>query len=64
MGFRMDYCGEDPYTALARKHGLIDDVIHDQDNETTPQVLDYGSIHHKLHASCAYRSGFDSVRLL
>ena len=65
MGFRMDYCGEDPYTALARKHGLIDDVSYDQDNETHPQVLDYGSIHHKLHASCAfYRSGFDSAAAL
>ena len=31
----------------------------------TLKFLDYGSIHHKLHASCAfYRSGYDSAAAL
>ena len=57
----MEYCGQDPYTALARKLGLIDRNVRYGD-EGHPQVIDYGHIHHKLHAACAfYRSGFDKA---
>ena len=44
---------------MARKLGLIDpkQFIYNH-----PQVVDLASIHHKLHAGCAfYRSGFDSA---
>ena len=57
----LEYCGQDPYTALARKLGLIDRNVRYGD-EGHPQVIDYGHIHHKLHAACAfYRSGFDKA---
>lgn len=60
---KMDYCGEDPYTGLARKLGLIDpNANYDAETETHPQVIDVGHIHHKLHAACAfYRSGFQKA---
>lgn len=56
---KIDYSGDDIYTGLARKLGLINrtymDGIH-------PQVIDLSRIHHKLHAACAfYRSGFDEA---
>jgi len=61
--FKLDYCAEDPYTALARKLGLIDRSYHyDLMNEMHSQIVDYGDIHHKLHAACAfYRSGFSQA---
>ena len=46
----LEYCGQDPYTGLARKLGLIDRNVRYGD-EGHPQVIDYGHIHHKLHAS-------------
>jgi len=56
---RVDYSGDDVYTGLARKLGLID---RKQNNYQHPQVLDYSNMHHKLHAACAfYRSGFDTA---
>lgn len=56
----VDYTGEDPYTSLARKLGLIADLGYEVTKH--PQVIDYGNIHHKLHAACAfYRSGFDQA---
>ena len=58
---RIDYSGDDVYTGLARKLGLIDQ----KSNATTyehPQVIDLSFMHHKLHSACAfYRSGFDSA---
>ena len=58
---RVDYSGDDVYTGLARKLGLIDQ----KSNSTTyehPQVIDLAFMHHKLHSACAfYRSGFDSA---
>ena len=58
---RVDYSGDDVYTGLARKLGLIDQ----KSNATTyehPQVIDLSFMHHKLHSACAfYRSGFDSA---
>jgi carbamoyltransferase len=55
---RVDFTGDDVYTGLARKLGLIsrDPAI---DPRNHPQVIDLSKIHHKLHAGCAfYRSGF------
>ena len=56
---RVDYTGDDVYTGLARKLGLIDrkENLHNH-----PQVIDLSFIHHKLHSACAfYRSGWDSA---
>jgi len=56
---KVDFTGDDVYTGLARKLGLID---RHADNKNHPQVLDLSHIHHKLHAACAfYRSGFDQA---
>lgn len=56
---RVDYSGDDVYTGLARKLGLIDRHNFEQNH---PQVIDLSHIHHKLHAACAfYRSGFDQA---
>lgn len=56
---KVDYSGEDIYTGLARKLGLISrkENLHNH-----PQVIDLSHIHHKLHAACAfYRSGFEKA---
>lgn len=56
---RTDFTGDDVYTGLARKLGLID---KDSDLINHPQVIDLSHMHHRLHAACAfYRSGFDSA---
>jgi len=53
---KIDFTGDDVYTGLARKLGLID---RKADIYNHPQVIDLSHIHHKLHAACAfYRSGF------
>lgn len=53
----VDFTGDDVYTGLARKLGLISRT---EDTYNHPQVIDLSHIHHKLHAACAfYRSGFD-----
>jgi carbamoyltransferase len=58
---KIDFSGDDPYTGLARKLGLIQRG-HNSYAESHPQVIDLSHIHHKLHAACAfYRSGFDSA---
>lgn len=55
----VDYMGEDVYTGLARKLGLID---RKTDLLNHPQVIDLSHLHHKIHAACAfYRSGFDEA---
>ena len=57
----VDYTGDDVYTGLARKLGLIDNSP-DIDIYNHPQVIDLSKNHHKLHAACAfYRSGFDEA---
>ena len=59
---KIDFTGDDVYTGLARKLGLINrkDNIYDH-----PQVIDLSHMHHKLHAACAfYRSGFDEAAAL
>jgi carbamoyltransferase len=56
---KIDFTGDDVYTGLARKLGLID---RKADIYNHPQVIDLSHIHHKLHAACAfYRSGFDKA---
>jgi carbamoyltransferase len=56
---RIDFTGDDIYTGLARKLGLIS---RNEDPYNHPQVIDLSRTHHKLHAACAfYRSGFDSA---
>jgi len=57
---RVDYTGDDVYTGLARKLGLIENKGVDLHNH--PQVVDLSYMHHKLHSACAfYRSGFDDA---
>jgi carbamoyltransferase len=52
---RVEFSGDDVYTGLARKLGLIEQ--HHQ--RPHPQVIDLSHMHHKLHAAAAfYRSGF------
>jgi len=61
---RIDFTGDEVYTGLARKLGLIDQVAQPlrEFEDHHSQVYDLSMIHHKLHASCAfYRSGFDSA---
>lgn len=56
---RIDFTGDDIYTGMARKLGLIDRKANLYDH---PQVIDLSRTHHKLHAACAfYRSGFESA---
>lgn len=56
---RVDFSGDDVYTGLARKLGLID---RKADPYNHPQVIDFSNVHHKLHAACAfYRSGFEEA---
>ena len=58
---KIDYSGDDMYTGLARKLGLIDQKSNSTSYEH-PQVIDLAFMHHKLHSACAfYRSGFDSA---
>jgi carbamoyltransferase len=60
---RVDFSGDDVYTGLARKLGLID---RNHFGRNHPQVVDLSFMHHKLHAACAfYRSGWeDAVALI
>ena len=56
---RVDFSGDDVYTGLARKLGLIDRT---EDLFPHPQVIDLSFYHHSLHAACAfYRSGFEDA---
>lgn len=57
----VDFTGDNVYTGLARKLGLIERGPG-TDLWNHPQVIDLSKIHHKLHAGCAfYRSGFDEA---
>jgi carbamoyltransferase len=56
---RVDFTGDDVYTGLARKLGLIS---RKEDPRNHPQVVDLSHLHHKIHAAAAfYRSGFDDA---
>tara|TARA_B110000503_G_scaffold12801_1_gene17431 strand:- start:17383 stop:19191 length:1809 start_codon:yes stop_codon:yes gene_type:complete len=59
MAGKVDFTGDNVYTGMARKLGLID---RKADLWPHPQVIDMSRNHHKLHTACAfYRSGFDSA---
>jgi len=56
----IDFTGDDMYTGMARKLGLIERKNVDLRNH--PQVMDLSHMHHRLHAACAfYRSGFEDA---
>jgi carbamoyltransferase len=56
---KVEFTGDDIYTGLARKLGLID---RHKNIYQHPQVIDLSNKHHRLHAACAfYRSGFDNA---
>jgi len=56
---KVEYTGDDIYTGLARKMGLID---RNPKVASHPQVIDYSLLHHKTHAACAfYRSGWEDA---
>ena len=48
---KVDFSGEDVYTGLARKLGLIEQNVQTQAH---PQVIDMSQQHHKLHAAAAF----------
>ena len=57
---KVDYTGDNVYTGLARKLGLINRKGVDLRNH--PQVIDLSQHHHKIHAAAAfYRSGFEEA---
>jgi carbamoyltransferase len=59
---RVDFSGDDVYTGLARKLGLIE---RNHFGRNHPQVIDLSFMHHKLHAACAfYRSGWEDAAAL
>jgi carbamoyltransferase len=59
---KLDYSGEDPYSGLARKLGLIESLYRDSPEWKHPQVIDMAMFHHKMHAGLAfYRSGFSEA---
>lgn len=59
---KIDFTGDNMYTGMARKLGLI---ARDGNLWDHPQVFDYSYMHHKLHASAAfYRSGFKEAAAL
>ena len=59
MDGKVDFTGDDVYTGMARKLGLIDQKA---DLWPHPQVIDVSYAHHKLHTACAfYRSGFENA---
>ena len=56
---RLEFSGDDAYTGMCKKLGLIDRTNRGNKH---PQVIDVSDQHHKLHAACAfYRSGFDEA---
>tara|TARA_B110000503_G_scaffold10203_1_gene13813 strand:+ start:2531 stop:4315 length:1785 start_codon:yes stop_codon:yes gene_type:complete len=56
---KVDFTGDNIYTGMARKLGLINRKENIYDH---PQVIDLSHMHHKLHAACAfYRSGFKTA---
>ena len=57
---KVDFTGDDVYTGLARKMGLID--RNPKLLPKHPQVVDLSYFHHKLHAALSfYNSGFDDA---
>lgn len=63
-GGKIDYTGDQLYSGLARKLGLIERYEGDTTGKIFehPQVIDISDKHHITHAACAfYRSGFESA---
>jgi len=61
-GGRIDYTGDQLYSGLARKLGLIERYRGTNKIFEHPQVIDASTRHHTTHAACAfYRSGFESA---
>jgi len=57
---KLEFSGDDVYTGLCKKLGLIDNTLGR--GGPHPQVVDVSDQHHKLHAACAfYRSGFEDA---
>ncbi|MCI4437664.1 MAG: hypothetical protein JHC33_12730, partial [Ignisphaera sp.] len=57
---RIEFTGDDTYTGLARKFGLIDRKVKNLHEH--PQVIDMSLRHHAAHASLAfYNSGFEKA---
>ena len=55
---KLDYSGEDVYSGLARKLGLL----KTENPNNRIEVIDVAMYHHKMHAAMAfYRSGFDQA---
>jgi len=58
----IDFSGDNMYTGLARKLGLINRKENPLNHS---QVIDMSNKHHTLHAACAfYRSGFEKAAAL
>ncbi len=58
---KVDFSGDDVYTGLVRKLGLIDNNAS-RWGAKHPQIVDMSNMHHKLHAAAAfYRSPFDDA---
>jgi len=56
----IEFQGDDLYTGLARKLGLIERKVYR--NNSHPQIIDVSHLHHKVHAACGfYRSGWDDA---
>ena len=56
---KIEFTGDDMYTGMARKLGLIDQHCSPHNHR---QVHDVSHQHHKIHAACAfYRSEFDDA---
>jgi len=56
---KVEFTGDDVYTGMARKLGLIDQHCNPHEH---PQVHDISHQHHKIHAACAfYRSEFNDA---
>lgn len=61
----IDFTGDDMYTGMARKLGLIENDNIDPETGQHRQVIDLGMIHHELHAACTfYNSGFKEAAVL
>jgi carbamoyltransferase len=63
VGGRLEFSGDDVYSGLARKIGLIEDRMCSIDEH--PQVIEISDWHHKMHAAAAfYRSPFESAAVV
>lgn len=60
VGGRLEFSGDDVYSGIARKLGMIEDRQCGADEH--PQVVEISDQHHKMHAAAAfYRSPFENA---